>query len=342
MPDETARPLRDLTPLEEAQAKEAALNGFRAEYELFSPRPQNVELTGRLRWVVNNLATLLRVIVGSVPFWVVLVLLGSAIVSIDKNVAAFEAAAAHRSISGIVAAGGVLMVEFGLLYLAFAGRADTLKRSQDRHAITLVYLVQAVLVFTFGGIRFPRIGRFGGWRVPSQGNLPEMQRPAMTLILFLLALMGNIYTVAFSEAIKLDIAHRASFSQFFDELSRLPADQSTPVYFAMLLGAAAPIAVFLFGEELARVAFETERRYTDDLLAERDRHWREQFLQVWEQVKDERELRELARKYRVKNELSPDAPTPYILVESESQPVPLAESASPKSLPQPSQIDSLS
>ncbi len=334
--------LYDLTAREEAEARAAALEGFQREFNLLHPKARNVEITGRVRKVMNALAVILRVIVGSVPFWVILVLLGSAIVSIDKNAAAFTEAAAHKDWAKVVMVGGIFMTEFGLLYLAFAGRADRLKSKTDRRAFTLVYLVRSVFVFVFGGLRFPKIGKHGGWQVPVEHNLPEMQRPTMTLILFALALLGNIYTVAFAEAVKLDVAHNVSLGQFFDELSRLPADQSTPVYFAILLGATAPIAVFLFGEELARVAFDADRRYTEDLLAERDQLWREQLLEAWRIVSEEREVRELARRYRVKNELPPDAPTPYLLVEEgpEGTPVPLAENASQKSLPQPSQVDS--
>lgn len=334
--------LYDLTAREEAEARAAALEGFQREFDLLNPKAKNVEITGRVRTLMNGLAVILRVIVGSVPFWVVLVLMGANIVSIDKNARAFADAAAHKDWAQVVMIGGILMTEFGLLYLAFAGRADRLKRNADRRAFTLIYLVQSLGIVLLGGLRFPKIGKRGGWQVPTEHNLPEMQRPAMTLILFTLALLGNIYTVTFAEAAKLEIAQTVSFGQFFEALSKLPASQSAPVYFAILLGATAPIAVFLFGEELARVSFEADRRYTEDLLAERDQLWRERLLDAWKAVQEEREARELARKYRVKNELSPDAPTPYILIEQdpEGTPVPLAESVSQRSLPQLSPVDS--
>jgi hypothetical protein len=336
-------PQKLLTPREEQQARDRVRQEAMGEFAFIEPRPSQVTLNGRMADFVRFLQAALRTLLGSVPFWVILVIMGAAIVSIDKMTSAFAEAAAHQDSAGMVAFGGVLVVEFGLLYLAFADRADRLKddSQDDQRGITLVYLLHAAFVMILGGLSIPatRIGRFtvGPVRVPSRTHLPPMQRPIMTVALFGLALAGNLYGVAFAEALDLSISSTTTIHEFFMALSELPFNVSVPVYMRLVLGATAPLALFLFGEELARVSFETDRRYTDDILAERDREWRAAFTDWYRERAEALEQAEMARSFRLKNSLPIDAPTPYLLVagtaeeEANNAPIPLAQTSSPPS-----------
>lgn len=318
-----------LTPLEEAAAKERAQEAFAREHRLLSPEPERIAPGETSKRIMRALFSALSALLSSVPFWVLIIVIAAGVISADKTLKAFQDAAAHGDWSGAVGWAGVAMAEVGLVYLAFASRADRLNRGDQRRVVTLLGLLRGVLV------------RIGVKPPLPYSELPDTARGVLTGVLFALALAGNLYGVAFSEASQLEIAQTGNIAEFFTALVGLPFAQSGPVLLKIFLGCVAPLTLLVAGEELARVAFETRQRYERDFLAEERARWMAEMRASYEQFRAQREAEAMAKAYRAKNDLPLTAGTPYLLVagpptaEGETAPVavPLATSQTPSLQP---------
>lgn len=298
--------LYDLTAQEKEASKARAQAAGEAEYaRLTGGRPDGLT-SARVMAFVRRAAEFIRLLQTSVPYWVVFVILGSATISVDKMSAAFMAAAAHPDWGTILVIAGAAMTEFGLLYLAFANHNEHLQKHEatdGQKAITLALIVHAILVKIFGGLRVAK------WRVPTQTHLPNLARPAATIILLALALAGNAYTVLYSES------------------AAAPGDlpeSNALLYFKLFFGLSAPLALWIFGEELARTMEMVGRQYTDESRREIIREWQEGFLEWWQEHRATREAEELSRAFRNKNSLPLEASTPYLQLPEVADAVPLS------------------
>jgi len=245
-------------------------------------------------------------LVSSVPFWVLIIVVAAGIISADKTLKAFQGAAAHQDWHMVVGWAGVAMAEVGMVYLAFASRADRLHGGDVRRVTTLVGVLRALAVRV--GVKPP---------LP-YSSLPETQRGTLMTVLFLLALVGNVYGVAFDELASLEFAQSATVVDFFVHLLNSPFAVAAPVLFKIFLGAVAPLALLVAGEELARVVFETRQRYETDFLEDEREAWRKRLLGEYERYRQQREAEALAKAYQAKNGLPPGAPTPYLLIATRS------------------------
>ncbi len=291
-----------LTPNEEAMAKAQAQQAFAREYSLLSPEPTRVIPGQWTRKFMRAMFSGLSALLSSVPFWVLIIVVAAGVISADKTLKAFQDAAAHGSWAGAVGWAGVCMAEVGLVYLEFSSRADRLSRGDRRRVVTLLGLLRGVLVRV--GVKAP---------LP-YSEMPETQRGTLTIVLFLLALAGNVYGVAYSDAAQLSIAQTETITGFFARLGELPFVEAAPVFFKIFLGCVAPLALLVSGGELARVAYETRQRYERDFLADERAKWEQEMIAAYEQYRAQREAEALANAYRRKNDLPLDAGTPYLLV----------------------------
>ncbi|MBN1284313.1 MAG: hypothetical protein JXB47_02840, partial [Anaerolineae bacterium] len=217
-----------------------------------------------------------------IPFWgrpwsIWFLVIASVVISGLRTASLFVAlantdnTAVAQFVEGIFA---VAMIEVGIVLTGF--RAEQLRREslgKARHVASLLDLLRGIKV------------RLGIEQPLSWAEKPEPSIiPALHNILFLVALVANVWVTAKTALLSVPGASEMDVLLFTGSLLGQPVPIFLPVLVALMAGAAAPIAAKAAGEAAARDMFrdQVEDEKVDLSYDQAFAMWQDGFRQAWE------------------------------------------------------------
>ncbi len=278
---------KPLTPHQEAKARARAYDAYLEEMVVRHPKPEPCT-----RDLVHDNKHVARALTGAIslmPVFLAVICISSMVISADKTFKAFSSVAAHPGTiwASLVGALGVVLTEGSMVYVAFAATRQRLQKDLPRRVFTLPSLWRGIKV------------RLGLVPVPDYDEMPDTSLQWFSRMVFVLVLAANIFTAT------MPILESTG-------LVLTPLD-FIKLGFAIFMGTVAPFALHSVGAQLAQLSFDLYRQEQQRLKRELEEQWRAEMDRRWQAVEEELTRRALHRAFVVKNQLSLDAASPYLL-----------------------------
>ncbi len=305
--------LKYLTEKEEAQAKAAAYQAFQDEMGYRFPKPQASikDLVHENRLVSKALCAA----ISFMPAILGLIMASSLVISADRTFKAFSDAATSdywlwATLIGLL---GVVMTEGSLVFSEFAAVRQRLQKGLKRRVVTLPTLFEGLWI---------RLGRKPSWQagrltwLPAQpldyDEMPDTGLEHFARLVFLLVLVANVFTATFP-----------ILEHYGTNFADMGGVELLSLAFAVFIGVCAPLTLKIVGAQMAQMSFEMYRKEQEQQQRNYDEEWRTEMDRRWQTVEEEMAQRALHRAFIVKNKLSLDAPSPYLLLTSGEEDAPV-------------------
>ena len=311
---EQHKPLKNLTPHEQARTEKNAYQGWLQRVSIYNPAPtpDSGDLINENRRVMEVLTNL----IGYLPVLMGIVLAGAIIVSVDKTAKAFEASVAHQDgLWGIwmwvVVVAAIIMVDGALVVTEFALVRDMLSKGLKRQVFTIKSMTRRVRVF------------MGTEEPLDYHQMPDQTLAFYSKFLFWLIVAANVYGVTKASGI--------------NGLGDLTFENGLLLF----TGVAGALSLRMVGRQVAHIVYELAKKRQDVETHEMREEWRKEVTQAWIDEGPRLIAQALHDSFLRKNKLSVDASvrSPYLLLAGENEngeaavdAVPFVRSSEPSSM----------
>lgn len=283
--------LKDLTPKEKAQVIARTYEAFREETSVFVPPPDvsGADLIHENKKIVNVLMGIISIM----PIFLAIIMASAVLISADKTFSAFQHGSANQIGMWPMVIGlcGVLLAEGSLIYVAFAKRRERLMANKSRQVFTVPSLFRAIKV------------RLGFAKPLNWDEIGDTSLTHFSRMIFALVLTGNVFTSIMPLLIQYEINGRIQLD-FVGQMA---------LGFGLFLGAVAPFALHLVGEQLADMSYRYYTIERNKLKAELMKDWDRYVQDRWHVEADERLRKALHNAFVSKNKLALSDESPYLL-----------------------------